>query len=248
MRRPPRARPVAGSLGTSRMADCQPSTRSERAASAFGQASAFLFQRGDPETTRRFGGNAELRRQRGGARIRFARPAGRAGPVYGPFWPIPPRPARPIPRPIPPKSTNIFLEILTFHFPIFTSSRTEYSPSLASLGSPSRRGPAGQRTGAMAAALRTARPLRRRGTKKKGGAPLRTRLPKQVPCGGSYLMILVTVPAPTVRPPSRMAKRIFSSRAAGQMSVTVILMLSPGMTISTPSGSLMSPVMSAVRM
>ena len=77
---------------------------------------------------------------------------------------------------------------------------------------------------------------------------MRTRLPKQVPCGGSYLMILVTVPAPTVRPPPRMAKRIFSSRAAGQMSVTVILMLSPGMTISTPSGSLMSPVMSAVRM
>ena len=31
----------------------------------------------------------------------------------------------------------------------------------------------------------------------------------------NYWMIFVTVPAPTVRPPSRMAKRIFSSRAHG---------------------------------
>ena len=52
-----------------------------------------------------------------------------------------------------------------------------------------------------------------------------------------YFTILVTVPAPTVRPPSRIAKRIFSSRATGAISLTAISTLSPGMTISTPSGS-----------
>src|SRR6185437_12935098 len=49
-----------------------------------------------------------------------------------------------------------------------------------------------------------------------------------------YSRILVTTPAPTVRPPSRMAKRSFSSMAMGWISVTVILMLSPGITISVP--------------
>ena len=47
----------------------------------------------------------------------------------------------------------------------------------------------------------------------------------------------MTMPAPTVRPPSRMAKRICSSRATGVMSSIVIVMLSPGMTILVPSGS-----------
>ena len=61
-------------------------------------------------------------------------------------------------------------------------------------------------------------------------------------------MIAETVPAPTVRPPSRIAKRIFSSSATGAMSLTEISTLSPGMTISTPSGSWMSPVTSVVRM
>jgi hypothetical protein len=54
---------------------------------------------------------------------------------------------------------------------------------------------------------------------------------------GDYLMILVTEPAPTVRPPSRMAKRRPSSMAIGWISVTVISVVSPGMTISLPSGS-----------
>ena len=63
-----------------------------------------------------------------------------------------------------------------------------------------------------------------------------------------YLITVETVPAPTVRPPSRIAKRIFSSRATGAMSFTVISTLSPGITISTPSGSWMSPVTSVVRM
>jgi hypothetical protein len=46
------------------------------------------------------------------------------------------------------------------------------------------------------------------------------------------------MPAPTVLPPSRMAKRICSSSATGAMSSTSMVMLSPGMTIFTPSGSL----------
>ena len=62
-----------------------------------------------------------------------------------------------------------------------------------------------------------------------------------------YLMISVTRPAPTVRPPSRMAKRIVFSIAIGVMRLTSKLMLSPGMTMSTPAGSVMSPVTSVVR-
>ena len=64
---------------------------------------------------------------------------------------------------------------------------------------------------------------------------------------GDYLRIFVTVPAPTVRPPSRMAKRRPSSMAMGWMSSTVMSVVSPGMTISVPSGSVMTPVTSVVR-
>src|SRR3954468_12458383 len=62
-----------------------------------------------------------------------------------------------------------------------------------------------------------------------------------------YLVILVTRPAPTVRPPSRMAKRRPSSMAMGWMRVTFISVLSPGMTISVPSGRSTTPVTSVVR-
>ena len=62
-----------------------------------------------------------------------------------------------------------------------------------------------------------------------------------------YLTIFVTVPAPTVRPPSRMAKPRPSSMAIGWMSSTVMSVVSPGMTISVPSGSVMTPVTSVVR-
>src|SRR5262249_51275196 len=62
-----------------------------------------------------------------------------------------------------------------------------------------------------------------------------------------YFRILVTTPAPTVRPPSRMAKRSPSSIAIGVMSSIFIWMLSPGITISTPSGSSTDPVTSVVR-
>jgi hypothetical protein len=62
-----------------------------------------------------------------------------------------------------------------------------------------------------------------------------------------HLMILTTRPAPTVRPPSRMAKRKPSSMAMGLPNSTVMAMLSPGITISVPSGSWIMPVTSVVR-
>ena len=62
-----------------------------------------------------------------------------------------------------------------------------------------------------------------------------------------YSMMLDTTPEPTVRPPSRIAKRSPCSIAIGVISLIVIRMLSPGMTISTPSGSSIVPVTSVVR-
>ena len=61
-----------------------------------------------------------------------------------------------------------------------------------------------------------------------------------------YSMIEATVPDPTVRPPSRIAKRRPSSIATGWISSTVISTLSPGMHISTPSGRSQTPVTSVV--
>src|SRR6185437_7433280 len=63
-----------------------------------------------------------------------------------------------------------------------------------------------------------------------------------------YCTISVMVPAPTVRPPSRMAKRRPFSIATGVMSSTVRATLSPGITISVPAGSSATPVTSVVRM
>ena len=62
-----------------------------------------------------------------------------------------------------------------------------------------------------------------------------------------YARTSLTTPAPTVRPPSRMAKRSSFSMAMGWMSSTVTVALSPGMTISVPSGSCTTPVTSVVR-
>ena len=62
-----------------------------------------------------------------------------------------------------------------------------------------------------------------------------------------YFMILATTPAPTVRPPSRIAKRSPSSIAMGAINSISIEMLSPGITISVPSGSRTVPVTSVVR-
>ena len=61
-----------------------------------------------------------------------------------------------------------------------------------------------------------------------------------------YVMMFVTTPAPTVRPPSRMAKRRPSSIAIGTISSIFICVLSPGITISTPSARFTDPVTSVV--
>src|SRR6185436_20193551 len=60
----------------------------------------------------------------------------------------------------------------------------------------------------------------------------------------SYSIMSVTVPAPTVRPPSRIAKRRPFSIAIGAIRSMVSVVLSPGMTISAPSASLATPVTS----
>jgi hypothetical protein len=62
-----------------------------------------------------------------------------------------------------------------------------------------------------------------------------------------YSMISVTAPAPTVWPPSRIAKRKPFSRATGVINAISIATLSPGITISTPAGNFTSPVTSVVR-
>jgi len=62
-----------------------------------------------------------------------------------------------------------------------------------------------------------------------------------------YSIIFVTTPAPTVRPPSRIENRIPSSMATFAPSSTVMLIVSPGITISVPSGRNTSPVTSVVR-
>ncbi len=62
-----------------------------------------------------------------------------------------------------------------------------------------------------------------------------------------YFIISITWPAPTVRPPSRIAKVNPLSIATGVINSTVIVTLSPGITISTPSGNWISPVTSNVR-
>lgn len=62
-----------------------------------------------------------------------------------------------------------------------------------------------------------------------------------------YSKISVTRPAPTVLPPSRMAKRWPLSMAIAFCNATSMPRLSPGIIISVPSGSLITPVTSVVR-
>ena len=62
-----------------------------------------------------------------------------------------------------------------------------------------------------------------------------------------YSIISLITPAPTVRPPSRMAKRSSFSIAIGVIRLASNATLSPGITISTPSGSFTTPVTSVVR-
>ena len=65
--------------------------------------------------------------------------------------------------------------------------------------------------------------------------------------GGNYSSMSITTPEPTVRPPSRIAKRRPFSIAMGVISSTFMSTLSPGMHISVPSGRVMTPVTSVVR-
>jgi len=61
-----------------------------------------------------------------------------------------------------------------------------------------------------------------------------------------YSMILLTEPAPTVLPPSRIENLVPFSIAIGAIKSTVIVTLSPGITISTPAGNSTTPVTSVV--
>jgi len=63
----------------------------------------------------------------------------------------------------------------------------------------------------------------------------------------SYSIISLITPAPTVLPPSRIANRSSFSIAIGVIKLTSIETLSPGITISTPSGNVTTPVTSVVR-
>src|SRR6056297_872383 len=74
--------------------------------------------------------------------------------------------------------------------------------------------------------------------------PARPTHPQRTRC---QAMIVVTRPAPTVRPPSRIANFNPSSIAIGWINSTDISVLSPGITISTPSGNVTDPVTSVVR-
>ena len=63
----------------------------------------------------------------------------------------------------------------------------------------------------------------------------------------SQARISLTTPAPTVRPPSRIAKRNSFSNAIGVINCTSTPTLSPGITISVPEGNVTTPVTSVVR-
>ncbi len=65
-------------------------------------------------------------------------------------------------------------------------------------------------------------------------------------CFINYSAMSVTTPEPTVLPPSRIANLRPFSIAIGVISSTFIFTLSPGIHISTPSGSEITPVTSVV--
>ena len=71
-------------------------------------------------------------------------------------------------------------------------------------------------------------------------------LPIELHSYRAYSIILVTTPAPTVLPPSLIAKFNCSAIAIGVINLTVNLASSPGITISVPAGNSTSPVTSVV--
>jgi hypothetical protein len=103
--------------------------------------------------------------------------------------------------------------------------------------------------GALERAFRVGRPLASGAGVRWGGRPAvgQASPPAILIIPSNYSTISLTTPAPTVRPPSRMAKRSSFSRATGVIKVTSMATLSPGITISTPSGSVATPVTSVVR-
>ncbi len=62
-----------------------------------------------------------------------------------------------------------------------------------------------------------------------------------------YSIISPITPAPTVRPPSRIANLSSFSIAIGAINSTLMVALSPGIIISTPSSRVNTPVISVVR-
>src|SRR5690606_8835451 len=90
-------------------------------------------------------------------------------------------------------------------------------------------------------------PALRASPRSGGGSSLRGAPPERAARHAAYSRIFTTVPAPTVLPPSRMAKRRFSSMAIGVISSTSTSTWSPGMHISAPPRSLVVPVTSVVR-
>src|SRR4030065_2964318 len=63
---------------------------------------------------------------------------------------------------------------------------------------------------------------------------------------GGYSRTSLMTPAPTVRPPSRMANRHSFSIAIGVINSTDNDTLPPGITISPPSGKVATPVTSVI--
>ncbi len=69
----------------------------------------------------------------------------------------------------------------------------------------------------------------------------------KTPLASNQARTFVTIPEPTVRPPSRIAKRLPSTSAIGLPNSTSRPMLSPGIHISAPPSNLTPPVTSVVR-
>jgi hypothetical protein len=72
-------------------------------------------------------------------------------------------------------------------------------------------------------------------------------LPHRSAARAGYASTSATTPEPTVRPPSRIANRSPFSIAIGEINSPRTVTLSPGITISTPSGRCAIPVTSVVR-
>jgi hypothetical protein len=139
---------------------------------------------------------------------------------------------------------SVPLKNITGRQPCQTPTRTETHPKLAGVEGlePPTSGFGDRRSSQLSYTPKHGQDIKhpsRAIQKRKGRNPAAPKL--------SYAVIFATTPAPTVRPPSRMAKRKPSSIAIGAINSTSIDTLSPGITISTPSGRDTTPVTSVVR-